>query len=44
MIDRQKAEKAVSDLLTALGEDVNNPSIVDTPARVARMLDRKSVV
>ena len=39
MIDRQKAEKAASDLLTALGEDVNNPSIVDTPARVARMFE-----
>ncbi|NLV98558.1 MAG: GTP cyclohydrolase I FolE [Clostridiaceae bacterium] len=39
MIDRLKAEKAVSDLLTALGEDVNNPSIVDTPARVARMFE-----
>lgn len=39
MIDRQKAEKAVSDLLTALGEDINNPSIVDTPARVARMFE-----
>ena len=39
MIDRQKVEQAARDLLTALGEDVNNPSIVDTPARVARMFE-----
>lgn len=37
MIDHIKAEKAVRDLLEALGEDTASPGLLETPARVARM-------
>ena len=36
-IDEEAAERAVSDLLTALGVDLDDPSLRDTPGRVARM-------
>jgi GTP cyclohydrolase I len=36
-IDEEAAERAVADLLTALGVDLDAPSMRDTPARVARM-------
>lgn len=36
--DQQRAEKAVKELLIALGEDPNREGLKDTPARVARSL------
>ena len=36
-IDEDAAERAVADLLTALGVDLDDPSLRDTPGRVARM-------
>jgi GTP cyclohydrolase I len=36
-IDEEAAERAVADLLTALGVDLDDPSLRDTPGRVARM-------
>jgi GTP cyclohydrolase IA len=36
-IDEEAAERAVFDLLTALGVDLDDPSLRDTPGRVARM-------
>jgi GTP cyclohydrolase I len=35
--DQQRAEKAVRELLDAIGEDVTREGIIETPARVARM-------
>lgn len=37
MIDEAKVEKAIKDLLFALGEDLNKEGISKTPKRVARM-------
>jgi GTP cyclohydrolase I len=34
-IDRRTAEQAVRDLLAALGQDVDDPELADTPRRVA---------
>ena len=34
-MDREKAIKAVEDLLAALGEDVARPGLAETPRRVA---------
>jgi GTP cyclohydrolase I len=39
MIDKRKIEKAVSDILTAIGEDQNREGLKDTPRRVARMYE-----
>lgn len=38
MVDLEKAEKAVGLLLEAIGEDPNRNGLVETPQRVARML------
>jgi len=37
MINQKKIEKAVREILIAIGEDVNREGIKDTPQRVARM-------
>lgn len=37
MINQKKIEKAVREILIAIGEDPNRPGIKDTPKRVARM-------
>lgn len=37
MIDQKKIEKAVKEILVAIGEDPKREGIKDTPARVARM-------
>lgn len=37
MINQKKIEKAVKEMLVAIGEDVSREGIKDTPARVARM-------
>ncbi|MBI5400486.1 GTP cyclohydrolase I FolE [Candidatus Saganbacteria bacterium] len=37
MIDKKKIEKAITDILTAIGDDPTRPGLKDTPARVARM-------
>lgn len=39
MIDQRKIEKAVSDILIAIGEDQNREGLKDTPRRVARMYE-----
>ncbi len=39
MIDKRKIEKAVSDILIAIGEDQNREGLKDTPRRVARMYE-----
>lgn len=36
MVDRDKVERAVRLLLEGIGEDVERPGLVETPARVAR--------
>lgn len=36
-IDHERAERAVRDLLEAIGEDPDREGLVDTPGRVARM-------
>ena len=36
-IDEKKIEKAVREILSAVGEDLNRDGLKDTPARVARM-------
>jgi GTP cyclohydrolase I len=36
-IDYAAAQRAVADLLTAVGEDPNRPGLLNTPERVARM-------
>lgn len=38
MIDEEKVEKAVKDLLVALGENVEREGLKETPKRVAKML------
>ncbi len=37
MIDHKKIQKAVKDILSAIGEDPDREGLADTPARVARM-------
>jgi GTP cyclohydrolase I len=37
MINQKKIEKAVREILSAIGEDVNREGLKDTPQRVARM-------
>lgn len=39
-IDKNKAEKAVRDLLSALGEDLDREGLQDTPKRVAKFYDQ----
>ena len=39
MIDRKKIEKAVSDILIAIGEDKNREGLKDTPRRIASMYE-----
>lgn len=39
MMNKAKAEKAIQDLLEALGEDTTSPALRETPARVARMYE-----
>lgn len=38
-MDSNRIEKAVKELLEALGEDVNRQGLLDTPSRVARMYE-----
>jgi GTP cyclohydrolase I len=38
-IDVNRIEKAVREILVAIGEDPRRPGLVDTPARVARMYE-----
>ena len=37
MIDKNRIEKAVKEILIALGDDPDRPGLVDTPKRVAKM-------
>jgi GTP cyclohydrolase I len=39
MIDRKKIEKAVSDILIAIGENKDREGLKDTPRRIARMYE-----
>lgn len=39
MIDKKRIEKAIKEILTALGDDPNRPGLVDTPKRVAKMYE-----
>ena len=39
MVDRERAEAAVRELIAAMGEDVGREGLKETPARVARMLE-----
>ncbi|EPD28636.1 GTP cyclohydrolase I FolE [Actinotignum schaalii] len=36
VVDTERVERAVRELLSAIGEDPDRPGLVDTPARVAR--------
>ena len=36
-VDQQRIERAVREILLAIGEDPDRDGLVDTPARVARM-------
>jgi len=38
-MDKKRIEKAVKEILIAVGEDLKRPGIKDTPARVARMYE-----
>ncbi len=38
-MDKKKIERAVRDILTAIGEDVNRKDLVETPRRVADMYE-----
>lgn len=38
-MDKQRIEKAVREILLAVGEDPDRPGLVETPARVARMYE-----
>ena len=38
-MDRKKIEKAIKDILAAIGEDPSRPGLRETPARVARMYE-----
>lgn len=39
MIDKNRIEKAIKEILFALGDDPNRPGLVDTPKRVAKMYE-----
>lgn len=39
MVNIEKAEKAVRDLLIAIGEDPDRPGLIETPKRCARMYE-----
>lgn len=39
MVDRQKIEAAVRQILEAIGEDITREGLLDTPARVGRMYE-----
>ena len=39
MVDRDRVERAVREILLAIGEDPDRDGLQDTPARVARMYD-----
>lgn len=39
MMDKEKVQEAVRNLLIALGEDVTRPGLVETPKRVAGYLE-----
>ena len=39
MIDKTGVEKAIRDLLTAIGDDPTRPGLLETPARVAKMYE-----
>lgn len=39
MVDRPRIEKAVREILEAIGEDPEREGLIDTPARVARMYE-----
>ena len=39
MVDIQKAEQAIRDLLIAIGEDPDRPGLLETPKRCARMYE-----
>lgn len=39
VVDKQRVENAVREILAAIGEDCNREGLRDTPARVARMLE-----
>ena len=39
MIDKNRIEKAIKEILIALGDDPNRPGLVDTPKRVAKMYE-----
>ena len=38
-MDKKKIEKAVYDILEAVGEDPNRPGLLETPRRVANMYE-----
>jgi GTP cyclohydrolase I len=39
VVDKERIERAVRDILEAIGEDPNRDGLLDTPARVARMYE-----
>lgn len=39
MIDKERIEKAIQEILYALGDDPNRPGLVETPKRVAKMYE-----
>lgn len=39
MIDKNRIEKAIKEILIALGDDPDRPGLVDTPHRVAKMYE-----
>ena len=39
MIDKKRIEKAVKEILIALGDDPERSGLVDTPKRVAKMYE-----
>lgn len=39
MIDKTRIEKAIKEILVALGDDPDRPGLVDTPKRVAKMYE-----
>lgn len=41
MVDKQRIEKAVKEILIAVGEDPNREGLQETPARVARMYEER---
>ena len=38
-MDKEKIERAVRDILEAIGEDPDREGLIETPARVARMYE-----